>query len=89
MDFEGDCVAQGLELIDGTGPCFGWLELGEVVGSGILVELAGHEHVPHSDEDRMFNGNEGSHGSAPCGDSSVLRTEIRLIRSGHGQRDYA
>src|SRR6185437_7425024 len=44
--FEGDVVAQGLELADRPGACSVGVVLGEIAGAGVVVEAAGGGHVP-------------------------------------------
>jgi hypothetical protein len=53
---EGDLVSEGLELGDEAfGGAFG-VAAGEVVVAEVAVGLAGAEHVPVGDQDRVFDG---------------------------------
>lgn len=48
---------------------------GWIMGSRVPVELAGGEHVPDNDDDRMFKATRAFMIS-PCGKSSVLGSEM-------------
>jgi hypothetical protein len=49
----GDGVAESLELGDESSGGAGGIWLGEFVGVGVAVGLAGGEHVPRGEKDRV------------------------------------
>ena len=87
--FEGDAVAQGVELADCSGFGGGGLACGVVVGAGVAVELAVGEQVPGGDDHGVFDGDNGAHGSAPGGDAFVFGREVGVLRACRRERGDA
>ena len=77
--FEGDAVAECFELADGVGFGVFGAALGVVVGSGVAVELAVDEHVSGGCDHGVFDGDDGLHRSAACGDAAESRVEERGV----------
>src|SRR5438034_8154766 len=84
--FEADVVAEALELGDeSAGGAFG-VAAGEVVATGFAVELAGGEHVPTGDEDRVLDGAEGAAVPAARAQPLVVGGEVDVLAAGGGHR---
>jgi hypothetical protein len=69
------------------GGAFGVAAL-EVVASEFAVGLAGGEHVPLSDQDRVFDGAERTAVADPWAQSLVLGLEVGVLGSGRGERGF-
>lgn len=87
--FEGDAVAEGLELFDRSCFCRCRLACGVVVGAGVAVEVAVGEQVPGGDDHGVFGGDDGAHGSAAGGDAFVLGREVGVLRASCRERGDA
>jgi hypothetical protein len=85
----GDVVSEGLELCDEAfGGAFG-LAAGEVVAADVAVGLAGCEHVPVGDQDRVFDGPERAAVTDPRLQALVLRSEVGVLGSDRGYTSRA
>ena len=77
--FEGDVVAECFELSDEAfGEAVGVLS-GEVVVAGVVVELAGLEHVPDGGQDRVPDRGDGLVVAASAAQALVLGGEVGVL----------
>src|SRR3954454_12517551 len=82
---ERDVVSEGLELGDEAfGGAFGVAAL-EVVAAEVTVGLAGGEHVPVGDQDRVLDGADRAAVADPGLEPSVLGLEVAALGAGGGQ----
>ena len=81
-------MSEGLELCDEAfGGAFG-LAAGEVVAAEVAVGLAGCEHVPVGDQDRVFDGPERAAVTDPRLQALVLRSEVGVLGADRGERGF-
>ena len=57
---------------------------GVEVASGVVVELAGGEHVPDGDEHGVFDGDDCFDGSSAGSDATVLGGKVGVVAAGCG-----
>ena len=83
---QGDVVAKCLELGDESfGDAFR-VAFAEVIAAEVVVELAGCEHVPAGDQDRVFDSAEGFLVPAAGSQAGVLRGEVHVLGADRGHR---
>jgi hypothetical protein len=58
----------------------------EVVAAEVVVDLAGAEHVPARDDDRVLDGAERFLVAATWPQARVLRGEVGVLGPGRGER---
>ena len=81
-------VSERFELFDeASGLEFG-VESGEVVAAGVVVGLAGLEHVPGGGEDGVADGDAGATVAAAGLEASVLGGEVGVVAVGGGERGF-
>src|SRR5450631_2569725 len=85
---ERDGVSESFELVDeALGGLFG-VAAGEVIAAEVVVELAGAEHVPDRDDDRVLDRAEGFLVPAAGSESGVLGGEVGVFAAGRGQGGF-
>src|SRR4051812_43137325 len=83
--FERDAVSEAFELVDeAAGLAFGVAAL-VVVAAEVTVGLAGGEHVPVGDQDRVLDGADRAAVADPGLEPSVLGLEVAALGAGGGQ----
>src|SRR5947207_15733408 len=83
---ERDVVSEAFELGDEAAGLALWVLTGEVVPAEVAVGLAGGEHVPVGDEDRVLDGAERAAVPDPGPQSLVLGLQVGALGAGRGER---
>src|SRR4051794_4440000 len=86
--FDHDALSEAFELVDEAADlAFGVAAL-VVVAPEVVVGLAGGEHVPVGDQDRVLDGADGAAVSDAGPQSSVLGLQVAAVGAGGGQRGF-
>src|SRR5271163_1258007 len=80
--FECDLLSEAFELIDEASDLALGVAALVVVAAEVAVDLAGCEHVPVGDQDRVFDGAEGSAVADAGSEALVLGLEVAAVGTG-------
>src|SRR5436189_3355816 len=85
---QGDVLAEAFELVDEASDLALRVTALVVVAAEVGVGLAGGEHVPVGDEDRVFDGAERAAVADPGAEPLVLRLQVAPLCPCGGERCF-
>ena len=88
LRLQGDGVSEGLQLGDEALGRFGWVAALEVVAAEVAVDLAGLEHVPVGDQDRVLDGAQRAAVPEARLEALVLSSEIGALAADRGKGGF-
>src|SRR2546429_2705165 len=85
---EGDVLSEAFELLDEPSDLPLGIATLVVVTAEVVVDLAGGEHVPVGDQDRVFDGAEGAAVADPGAQPLVLGLQVAVLGRNGGERCF-
>src|SRR5256886_600480 len=85
---QGDVLAEAFELVDEASDLALRVTALVVVAAEVVVDLAGREHVPVGDEDRVFDGAERAAVADPGPEALVLGLQVAAVGAGGCERCF-
>src|SRR5438876_7766847 len=86
--FERDVLSEAFELVDEAADLAFGVAAGVVVAAEVVVGLAGGEHVPVGDQDRVLDGADRAAVPDPWAQAAVLGLQVAVVGAGGGQRGF-
>src|SRR2546428_636320 len=81
---QGDVLAEAFELVDEASDLVLRVTALVVVAAEVVVDLAGREHVPVGDEDRVFDGAERAAVADPGPEALGVGVQVAAVGAGGG-----